>query len=51
MKTLRKKLIDDGYRVFLTRENDKFFELKERVEFAKKKGADLFISIHADASK
>ena len=50
-KILRKKLIDDGYRVFLTREKDKFIELKERVEFAKKKGADLFISIHADASK
>jgi N-acetylmuramoyl-L-alanine amidase len=50
-KTLRKKLINDGYRVFLTREKDKFIELKERVEFAKKKGADLFISIHADASK
>ena len=50
-KTLRKKLINDGYRVFLTRESDKFIELKERVEFAKKKGADLFISIHADASK
>ena len=50
-KTLRKKLIDNGYRVFLTRERDEFIELRERVEFAKKKGADLFISIHADASK
>ena len=50
-KTLRKKLTNDGYRVFLTRENDKFIKLRERVEFAKKKGADLFISIHADASK
>ena len=30
-KILRKKLIDDGYRVFLTREKDKFIELKKRL--------------------
>ena len=50
-KILKEKLINDGYRVFLTREIDKFIKLNDRVEFAKKKGADLFISIHADASK
>ena len=50
-KVLKEKLINDGYRVFLTREIDKFIKLNDRVEFAKKKGADLFISIHADASK
>ena len=49
-KVLKEKLINDGYRVFLTREIDKFVKLNDRVEFAKKKGADLFISIHADAS-
>ena len=49
-KVLKEKLINDGYRVFLTREIDKFIKLNDRVEFAKKKGADLFISIHADAS-
>ena len=48
---LKKKLEDQGYRVFLTRNNDNFIELKERVKFAKVKGADLFVSIHADASK
>ena len=48
---LKKKLEDQGYRVFLTRNNDNFIELKERVNFAKAKGADLFVSIHADASK
>ena len=50
-KILKEKLINDGYRVFLTREIDKFIKLNDRVEFAKKKGADLFLSIHADASK
>lgn len=50
-KVLKEKLTNDGYRVFLTREIDKFIKLNDRVEFAKKKGADLFISIHADASK
>ena len=49
-KILKNKLIDNGYRVFLTREKDEFIKLNNRVEFAKKKGADLFISIHADAS-
>jgi len=49
-KVLKEKLTNDGYRVFLTREIDKFIKLNDRVEFAKKKGADLFISIHADAS-
>ena len=50
-KVLKEKLTNNGYRVFLTREIDKFIKLNDRVEFAKKKGADLFISIHADASK
>lgn len=49
-KILKNKLIDNGYRVFLTREKDEFIKLNNRVEFAKKKGADLFISIHTDAS-
>lgn len=48
---LKKKLEKAGYRVYLTRGADNFIELKERVKFAKRKGADLFISIHADASK
>ena len=48
---LKKKLEKAGYRVYLTRGADNFIELKERVKFAKRKGADLFISVHADASK
>ena len=50
-RLLKKKLENNGYRVFLTRDNDNFVKLKDRVKFAKSKGADLFISIHVDASK
>lgn len=50
-RILRKNLMrNKNYRVFLTRDDDRFVPLKERVDFAKSKNADLFISIHADAS-
>jgi N-acetylmuramoyl-L-alanine amidase len=49
-KTLKAKLEADGrYEVYLTRQDDTFLPLRERVEFAKQKGASLFLSIHADA--
>lgn len=38
------------YRAILTREGDYYLKLHTRVEKAKKHGADLFISIHADSS-
>ena len=38
----------DDYQVYLTREGDTFLALRERVEFAQSKGANLFVSIHAD---
>ncbi|ODR99076.1 hypothetical protein AUC68_06685 [Methyloceanibacter methanicus] len=48
-KLLRKKLEEtDRYQVFMTREDDTFLPLKERVKFARKKGAGLFVSLHAD---
>jgi N-acetylmuramoyl-L-alanine amidase len=37
------------YKVFLTRADDRFLELKERVNIAREKKADLFISLHADS--
>jgi N-acetylmuramoyl-L-alanine amidase len=37
------------YRVLLTRETDRFVPLEERVRFARKNQASLFISIHADS--
>ena len=40
-----------GIKAFLTRDGDYFIELAKRVEIAQQYGADLFISIHADASR
>jgi len=37
-------------RVFLTRKGDYFVALEERVKIAREVGADLFVSVHADAS-
>lgn len=38
-------------KVILTREDDSFLTLEERTQIANKNNADLFISIHANASK
>ena len=38
-----------GYRVYMTREKDEFVKLSSRTQFANKKNADLFLSIHANA--
>ena len=38
-------------RVYMTREDDVFVPLRQRSEFANRKNADLFVSIHANASE
>ena len=43
---LRKK----GYTVYLTRDNDIFIPLRQRIKIAQKYKADLFMSIHADSA-
>jgi N-acetylmuramoyl-L-alanine amidase len=49
-QALREKLEGGGkYRVSMTRSDDTFIPLAERVRFARTRGAALFISIHADA--
>ena len=47
---LKKKLLAKGYRVYMTRDNDSFVKLPKRTEFANKKKADIFLSIHANAA-
>lgn len=49
-RTLMAKLNSTGrYKVVLTRTIDTYVALRERVSFARKRGADLFLSIHADS--
>jgi len=51
---LRRQLLQAGLRVTLTRSGDEFVELPTRPELAKRRGADLFVSLHfnsADASR
>lgn len=38
-----------GFKIVLTRDSDEFIPLNERVHRARKAGAELFLSIHADA--
>jgi N-acetylmuramoyl-L-alanine amidase len=49
-KILRDLLKKKGYKVYLTRSKDNFIKLSKRTHFANLKNADLFISIHANAS-
>jgi N-acetylmuramoyl-L-alanine amidase len=49
-KTLAKKLEVSGrYDVFMTRDDDSFITLSQRVAFARAHNADLFVSIHANS--
>lgn len=41
----------EGTRAFLTREGDYYVPFKKRLSIARELGADLFISIHADAAR
>lgn len=38
-----------GLRAFLTRNDDRFIPLRERVKLARRAGAHLFVSVHADS--
>ncbi|MGX7895118.1 N-acetylmuramoyl-L-alanine amidase family protein [Tsuneonella sp. HG222] len=43
-------VLEGGIRVAMTRDDDRFLVLGERAEIARKLGADLFLSIHADSA-
>ncbi|EJB86402.1 N-acetylmuramoyl-L-alanine amidase family protein [Helicobacter pylori] len=49
VKFLHKELKKRGYSVLLTRDKDIYIDLVARTELANKKGADLFISVHANS--
>jgi N-acetylmuramoyl-L-alanine amidase len=45
------RLVEDepGMRAYMTRSDDRFLKLQQRIDNAQKAGADLFVSIHADS--
>jgi len=47
---LASQLTRAGYKVTLTRNSDKYIELPDRPEIAKKRSADLFISLHFNSA-
>lgn len=48
-RDLSEQLIREGIDVTLTREEDLFLPLERRMTIAREAGADLFVSLHADA--
>ena len=48
---LRKILTQKGYTVLMTRDTNRYIPLKQRTAFATQHKADLFLSIHANASE
>ncbi len=49
-RRLKALLEQKGYKVYLTRKDDTFIELDQRPAIAARQGADLFISLHFNAS-
>jgi len=41
----------EGYRAFLTRDDDYYVSFNKRVQIAREYGAHLFVSVHADAAR
>ncbi len=48
---LRDVLEQDGYKVVMTRNDDRFISLPRRAQIANEADADMFVSIHANASR
>ncbi len=50
-KQIKQLNTNSKIKILLTRVNDQSIAIKDRVEFAKEKNADLFISLHANADE
>ena len=50
-RRVSKLLVSEGFEVLMTRNKDVFVPLEERTAIANSKGADLFVSIHVNASR
>ncbi|MCX5665587.1 MAG: N-acetylmuramoyl-L-alanine amidase [Candidatus Omnitrophica bacterium] len=50
-RKLKRILEDNGIRVIMTRDSDEFISLPNRAKIANSSGADLFVSIHINASR
>lgn len=50
-RKIKKILEEEGLRVSMTRDSDYFMSLTDRTDMANKTGADLFVSIHINASR
>ena len=48
---VRDQLIDQGYRVIMSRDTDTYIAKEARVEEANRSGADIYISIHQNATE
>lgn len=50
-RRLRELLTQEGFHVVMSRDGDRFIPLSRRSEIANREGGDLFVSIHANASR
>ena len=49
-KEVSERLKQAGFKVVLTRRSDQFVDLTDRAGFARRKGADLFVSLHFNSA-
>ena len=50
-QAVREQLVREGFKVVLTRDSDRFVDLTTRSVMARQRGADLFVSLHFNATE